>query len=709
MTVHRAGRRPGILTLLALAACGREPKLNLLLVTFDTTRADFLGCYGKTSARTPNLDRLAAEGALFENCMTPVPITTPSHSTMFTGLYPLAHGVRDNGRFRLPAERTTLAEILKAEGYATGAAIGAFPLTRDWGLDQGFDFYDDHITVAAEDERGRRRQGPGIFFDERPAARVNDAILPWLRDHARRRFFAWVHYWDPHQPHVPPPPFSDLYPHDLYQGEIAYADQALGVVLDELKRQGVYDRTVIAMLADHGEGRGEHEEDTHSMLLYNATLHVPFILRIPGEKGGRRVRSRVGTVDLMPTLLEILGLPVPADLQGRSLVAELGRADANPAQAPADQRPYYAETLSPRLSYGWGELRALFVGPHKYIHGPRRELFDVRQDPQELANLAPGAEAERLQNGLQAFVTENASTTASEALADSDAATRERLAALGYISAGGEGPIQIEEKLRDDGDPPQDHIASVSLWSLCKQSLQRQDYLGAREQALRLVEEEPGNAFYRALLATAQLGLGQAEEAAAVAAAGPISSQNDYVYMEVARVLFSNGDHQRALALAKKVAAAQASAPTHFLLGAMLGELGDRAAEEGELAAALAADPKHNAARQRLAVLLAEAGRVAEAEVHLRRLAADTPLDPSAHLNLATLLLKTARQEEARSELRRALDLAPDYWKAHLALLALHLAAGERGEAEAVYSTLAARCRDPRVMAEARQMMERPP
>ena len=187
--------RPGSWTVVALAClaaagCSRRPKYNLLVVTFDTTRADFIGAYGKKSARTPNLDRLAAEGTLFENCMTAVPITLPSRSTMFTGSYPLLHGVRDNGRFTLPPERTTLAEVLKAKGYATGAAIGGFPLTRNWGLAQGFDFYDDHITVAQEDQRGLREQ-QRMFFDERPAPRVNDAILPWLRQNAGHRFFAW--------------------------------------------------------------------------------------------------------------------------------------------------------------------------------------------------------------------------------------------------------------------------------------------------------------------------------------------------------------------------------------------------------------------------------------------------------------------------------------------------------------------------------------
>lgn len=698
----------GRITVLVLAAaalvsaCARHPRYNLLVVTFDTTRADFLGCYGKTSARTPNLDRLAAEGTLFENCLTAVPITLPSHTTMFTGTYPLLHGVRDNGRFKVPPQRTTLAEVLKSHGYATGAAIGAFPLTRNWGINQGFDFYDDHITIGMEDERGHRVPARGMFFDERPAPRVNEAILPWLRDHASQRFFAWIHYWDPHQPHVAPAPFSELYAHDPYQAEIAYADQALGVVLDELRRRGVYDRTIVAMLGDHGEGRGEHDEDTHSMLLYQATLHVPMILRIPGAPAGRRVRARVGTVDLVPTLLELLDLPVPPEVQGRSLVGEMQRLDP----APKDHRAYYAETLSPRLSYGWGELRALFEGRSKYIYGPREELFDLTADPHELQNLVPGAEAERMHHGFEAFLAQSASKASAEAVTDVDRESRDRLAALGYIAGDSDGPARVEEVLRRDGDAPQARVASVSLWSRCKSALQRKDFLSAREQALRLVSREPENAFYRALLATAQLGLGQTDAAATLAEHGPISAQNDYVYVEVARMLFSTGARPRAAALARRIVDTHPSAQAHYLLGEMYAELRDRAAQERELRAALQLDPHHARARQSLAVRLAENGQGAEAEAEFRRLLDDAPLEPAAHLNYATLLLKAERFDDALEHLKRALDLAPDYWKAHLALLALYVQTGDREQAQATLSLLEQRCRDTQLVAEARRLAE---
>ncbi|MCG8457316.1 MAG: sulfatase, partial [Holophagales bacterium] len=320
-------RYPGVLRLAAIAllahsiaGCDGPPPMNVLLVTLDTTRADRLGCYGRENAGTPNLDRLAAEGFLFENAFSTVPITLPSHATMFTGRYPLAHGVRDNGLFSLPESETTLAERLRERGYAAGAAVGCFPLARGFGIEQGFDFFDDHITLNVEDLRGRRVEAKrGVYFDERPSAQVNDALLPWLREHSDRPFFAWLHYWDPHQPHIPPPPFDQVYLHDLYQGEIAFADQSLGTVLRTLEELGVADRTLVVVVADHGEGLGDHREESHSMLAYNSTLRVPMIMRVPGLEGGHRLTRRVGTVDLLPTLLDLLGLEADDSVQGRSL------------------------------------------------------------------------------------------------------------------------------------------------------------------------------------------------------------------------------------------------------------------------------------------------------------------------------------------------------------------------------------------------------
>jgi arylsulfatase A-like enzyme/predicted Zn-dependent protease len=704
--MNRASRLlAAALAAISVAGCSPRRPRSVLWITMDTTRADFLGCYGKKSARTPNLDRLAAEGTLFLDAMTTVPITLPSHSTMFTGTYPLAHGVRDNSMFHLPESRTTLAEVLRERGFATGAAIGGFPLTRRSGIAQGFDFFDDHITIGLEDYKGDRIEGlKPSYFEERPAPRVNDALLPWLRSHARSPFFAWAHYWDPHHPHIPPPPFSDMYRQDLYQGEIAFVDQSLGVLLEALKKAGAYDSTLIVVCADHGEGRGEHHEETHSMLTYNSTLHVPLILRVPGEPAGRRVQARVGTVDVMPTILEFLGIKAPPGLQGRSLVPLMRSRD----DGRREEASYYAETLSPRLSYGWGELRVLFEGPYKYVYGPRPEMFDLSRDPAEEHDLSKErpAETQRMEKILSAFLSKNASQTAGEAVREADDVTRERLAALGYLSPSGESPSATREELRSDGEAPQDRVEDVNLWTTVKERITEGDYLTAKEMGIDLVARDPQNGFYRGMLAMAYLGLGQDEAAAKVAeAGGKVVAANESVYQEVVRRLFNTGRRDRAMALAARIAAERPSAAAQYLIAEMRGRQGEREAMAEALREALRLDPKHASARMTLAIHLAENGDNAGAEREFKTLLADNPRHAPGHLNFGTFLLKNGRHDEGAAEIRRAVALAPTYWKAQLALLAALVDQGATAEAETVFRTLQEGCRDAATLDQARELM----
>jgi arylsulfatase A-like enzyme/Tfp pilus assembly protein PilF len=689
----------------ALTACSPRRPANVLFVTFDTTRADFIGCYGKTSARTPNLDKLAAEGTLFENAMTAIPITLPSHSTMMTGTYPIVHGVRDNTLFHLPASRTTLAEILKSRGFATGAAIGGFPLVKASGINQGFDFFDDHITIGMEDFKGEPVERPRtMYFDERPAPRVNDAILPWLKAHDRRPFFAWVHYWDPHHPHIPPPPFSELYPQDLYQGEIAYADQSLGALIEELKARGVYDRTLVVVSGDHGEGRGEHNEESHSMLAYNATLHVPLIFRIPGEPAGRRIRTRVGTVDILPTILDFLGVPPPAIVQGRSLRPVMNR----PNPPATDGTAYYAETLSPRLSYGWGEIRVLFDGAMKYIHGPRSELYDVLQDPNELHNLVHErpTEQQQLEHVLATFLAQHSGAGLSDAIQDTDPSARERLAALGYVSAGGSAPSSIREELRSDGIPPQDRIRDINQWTQVKEDLTRGDFLTAKEIGQDLVASSPDNAFYSGMLAMAYMGLDQLEAAARlVESPHSIGSGNDGQYLEIARRVFVTGQTDRGLGLAKKVLAAHPTATAYWVLAEMYRQLQDGEAKTAAYREAVKLDATFFRARLALAIDLAERGEDLEAEREFRSLLDGQPRLSSAHLNYGTLLLHMGRVDEGMAQIRRAIEIDPAYWKAHLALLAAHVDRQETAEAEREFHAIQEGCQDAAIVEHARELM----
>ncbi|MEM8962284.1 MAG: sulfatase-like hydrolase/transferase [Acidobacteriota bacterium] len=575
---------------LALTACTQpQPRWNVLLVTFDTTRADHIGCYGRESARTPTLDQIAAEGVRFDQAMSAVPVTFPSHSTIHTGLYPPNHGVRDNGLFNLPPEVVTLAEIMRDAGYRTGAAVGAFPLAQQFGINQGFEIYDDKFLPGPGDEI---EPGHSLFFEERKADQVNAALFPWLEEVKDEPFFAWLHYFDPHQPLDPPSPYDQIFRHNPYDGEIAFADQSLGSVRRQLEEWGVWDRTLVVVVGDHGEGLGEHGEDTHSMLVYNSTLRVPFLMRLPDgfdAPTGRVVTQRVGTVDVTPTIVDIVGVAPGVDFQGRSLVDAIRDDDASDARGL-----YYAETLAPRLSQGFGELRAIFEGPNKYIHGPRPELYDLAVDPKELDDLVDTRVelATEQESDLQTLVERLAQNAAANAAQAADDETRRKLEALGYISAGGADPSSIVETLSREGVAPQDRVRDNSLMSLTKQRLQENDPLAARDLARQLIERAPDNLYYTSLLALALIGLGDIDEAAAVAEEHMgLATVNEGAFLEVVRLLFFD-DPDRAMTLLESELAERETARGRYLLGEMFQELGrpDNALVELERAVELDSD-----------------------------------------------------------------------------------------------------------------------
>ena len=678
--------------LLCLAAGCRQPaQWNVLLVTFDTTRADFLGPYGRASAHTPALDRLAARGIVFERCYSAAPLTMPSHATIMTGTYPPRHGVRDNSLFALPDEASTLAEILSAEGYRTGAAVGSFVLDGQFGIGQGFDYFNDEVGQTYEDFRGRRVvEKEGLFFDERPASHVNEAILPWLRDEPGRPFLAWIHYWDPHEPHIPPAPYRYQFANDLYAGEIANADAAFGRVLDELEALGALETTVIVMTADHGEGRGQHEERTHATLCYDATLHVPLIVSVPGRPGGRRVASAVGTVDILPTILELLGLPAPAGVQGRSLVPELTGA---PSRA---RTSYYAETLAPAIDFGLGELRAWRRGPYKYIHGPRPELFDVDADPEELHDLvADEAElAADLEQQLADFLAAEPGELAVKATHAADEATLLRLEALGYLTGAGVAPESLAEVLREGGKPPQDWVGDLGRFSGLKKALAENDFPQARELALLLLADDPGNEHYTAMLATAELGLGNQDEALRLIDEVDVPPRGLTRLYHGLAVRLAAEDEERALGLVDKVLAYEPTAAGHLLRSELLSRLGRGDAARAALEDALAADPGHVPARLDLAVALAGRGEPGRAESEFRTALEHNPLYPRSHFNYGKLLVDGGRFAEAESRFARAIELDRTYCKAYLGLITAQMARERLPAALATFDELQVACPD---------------
>ena len=355
------------------------PPSNLLLITLDTVRADRLGAYGAAGAATPALDGMARAGVRFEQAIAAAPLTLPSHATILTGLPPTRHGLRHNGAGRLADPIDTLAERLRAAGYDTAAFVGAFVLDRRFGLDQGFALYDDEIPRGAT--------APHLEA-ERPASAVVERALGWLAEREGRPFFAWVHLYDPHAPYAPPEPFRSRFPAQPYEGEIAAVDAQVGRLLAEIESRGWSDRTLVAVAGDHGESLGEHGEATHGLLLYEATLRVPLLLRGAGLPAGGVVRAPVGLTDLGPTLAGLLGRDMAPPQGGRDLSADL-RAGREPA--PAD---LYSETEYPR-SFGWAALAALRRGGWKLIAGPRPELYDLSLDPDEARDRSASGAAHR--------------------------------------------------------------------------------------------------------------------------------------------------------------------------------------------------------------------------------------------------------------------------------------------------------------------------
>jgi arylsulfatase A-like enzyme/Flp pilus assembly protein TadD len=366
--------RLALLLLLMTGLCGAAAPPNIFLITIDTLRADHVHCYGYNQIQTPALDDLAKSGVRFAQAFTPSPLTNSSHTSILTGLLPSVHGVTDFG-IPLDDSHATMAELLKTKGYHTAAFIGAVVLdskTLAPGLDRGFDFYDNFPSNVQTKTHWDRLERRGEVVVKHAEA--------WLTAHPAGPRFAWVHLYDPHDPYEPPPPYSETYKDRPYDGEIAYADSALANFISYLKAHGAYDNSLIIVVGDHGEGLGEHNEDTHGIFLYDSTTHVPLILKSPaGKNAGRVIDEQIGTLDILPTVMEYAGIPKPEPLGGASLIPVVDGSQKT-------NRPAVAETDYP-LRFGWASLRSVRTPENKFIEAPRPELYDLRVDAGEQKNL----------------------------------------------------------------------------------------------------------------------------------------------------------------------------------------------------------------------------------------------------------------------------------------------------------------------------------
>ncbi|HVT61299.1 MAG TPA: sulfatase-like hydrolase/transferase [Thermoanaerobaculia bacterium] len=713
-------------------------RLNLVLVTIDTLRADHVGCYGAAAAETPALDALAAAGIRFAHASSPVPLTLPAHASILSGLLPPHHGVRQNGAGALPAATPTLATRLAAAGYRTGAFVAAFVLDHRFGLQAGFETYDDEVA--------RDPRASWVLEARRPADQVVDRALAWLaKDDGRRPFFLWVHLYDAHAPYDPPSPQRERHRGSPYDGAIAFADQQLGRLLAEIDRHSGRERTVVAAAADHGESLGEHGELTHGLLLYEPALAVPMLLRAPGLPS-RVIATPAGLVDLAPTLAGLLGQPLPAARPGTADGRDLSGALRAGAEPPAAD--LYAETRYPEI-FGWTPLTAVRRRDLKYIAAaPALELYDLARDPHETANLAaigaagaPGAagspappappapvvaagpirataaaaaaggDDRRLHDFAQLLATiesiEAASAGAPGVATPApapDAETRARLASLGYVaavapggarsgiipgSAAGAGPNGAARA----GAPSRERLDSRRQVELFQRFERSHDELvgGHGERAIAdlaaLVAADPHNPVFRAKLAQTLRERGQLEraiplyrQAAADAAADPEAWYN------LASALQEAGRMREARTAIERALRLDPGRPeAHNTLGIvyLAEKQPERARQEFERAAA--ADPRNAHAWNNLGNVLRALGRPEESARAYRRAVETAPSYAEPWNGLGTLEVERDRPAAALPYFDRALALAPGYLEVRLNRAIACQLAGDTAAAEAAY------------------------
>jgi arylsulfatase A-like enzyme/thioredoxin-like negative regulator of GroEL len=652
----------------------------VILISIDTLRADRLAVYGYTAGRTSHLSTLARESVVFDRAYAHAPQTLPSHTSIFTGQLPFEHKVRDNLGFTLASNATTLASLFRAAGYKTAGFVSAFVLRRETGIDQGFDIYDATFPAMAADRSPAQVQRAGL--DTLAAA------TKWLNTVSSDRFFLFFHVYEPHKPYRPPDRFRDLQPYD---GEVAFADEIVGALLDELKRHDWYNGATIVVLSDHGEGLGDHVEEEHGLFLYDEVVHVPLIIKLPqGRSAGRRVHEPVQHIDLLPTLAGLFSLPVPRGIRGR----DLGVALFN--RGPLAPQGIYAEALYPRYHFGWSELVSLTDERYRFIEAPRPELYDLERDPRERTNLvSERAQAAAALRSALTSLSAGRQIDSPSAVSDED---RQRLAALGYVgtqsaAATGRSGQRADPKdkapllrtyrqaIEQIGDGHLDEGAQLlrqildedpemtDVWSQYASTLGRLGhYQQAFEAYARVIRLQPDEANGPLGAASMLLALNRLDEARAHAElavrSAPSQAHQALALIAVARgrpdealreadlaaqvdpglpmrvfisgtIAYNNQDYDGALRFlleAQRGYASRSAQPRdlHFMIGDALARLERYQDAEPQLREEIRLYPMHVRARASLAMLYQSMGRTADAERVLTALARDVPSPDAA-------------------------------------------------------------------------------
>jgi tetratricopeptide (TPR) repeat protein len=614
--------------------------LNVLLVTLDTTRADRLGYAGYARAKTPNLDYLATNGVRFTNAYSQVPLTTPSHCSILTGTYPLFHRVRNNGTYVLPAELTTLAERLKEKGLKTAAFVASFTVDSRLGLDQGFDLYDDNFVAD---------QTFKTLNSERKAEAVSSAFARWLDGFKSEQFFAWVHFFDPHFPYTPPSPFHEEFADTPYDGEVAYMDQHVGKIIDKLREKNLLGSTLVVLAGDHGEAFGEKGEVGHGIFLYEPTLRVPLIFYAQGHLPSKVViEPRVRLIDIMPTVLEMLGLPLSPDIQGTSLLPHIQR------KKRADL-PSYIETYFPRENYGWSELQGFIEGDWKYIRAPKQELYNLRQDPGEAHNAIaqePKIFAEKTKKFQESVAA--AASPLKEEKRKLTAEERERLRSLGYVAFAEGGP---KENLAD----PKDMVADLKLMN----EAESLEVAGKLEEAAgiykKILAQQPENPSSYINLALVQGKMKRFEDAISTLQDGlqkipgseMLLTRLGHTYMVVGRL-------KKALDTMNAVLVINPQNFDALLASGWATDLmGQNEEARGFYEKALQIEPENKFLRKNYALNLAQGGRLREAIGLYEKIKADYPDDYEIYQDLGIAYGYAGDLSAAIDSLKKAVELHP--------------------------------------------------
>jgi arylsulfatase A-like enzyme/Flp pilus assembly protein TadD len=618
----------------------RDGRLNILLVTLDTTRADRLGCYGYGRARTPNLDGLAQAGVRFENAYSQVPLTTPSHCSILTGTYPLYHQVHNNGSYALPGQVTTLAEVLKGQGFQTAAFVGSFTVDSRLGLDQGFDVYDDRFI---ENEAFKPLNA------ERKAEKVYAAFRSWLERSEERPFFCWVHFYDPHIPYDPPAPYSIDFADSPYDGEIAYMDHFVGQITAVLREKQRLEKTLIVLAGDHGEAFGEKVETGHGVFLYDGTLRVPLIISAEGHlPKGAVIRPRVRLIDIFPSVLDMLGFPTPKEVQGTSLLPYISGRERRSLDS-------YLETYFPRENYGWSELIGLIEGDWKYIQSPKSELYDLKMDPQENDNAIgrEGSLALALRKRLEETITRSSSGFAS-AMRELTSEEREQLRSLGYAD-------------RTEGAPsgplpdPKDMVEELRISQRAETLELEGNIAEAAKVYAQILERDPGAPVNYVNLALVQAKMNQFDEAIrtlqqgieAIPGSLTLLSRQAHTFMVMGR-LQKSLDAWRAVLVID-------SAYFDALLasGWILDLMGKKEEARGFLEKAQAVEPENKFLRKTYALNLATSGNLKEGIAVYERLKQDFPADPEVLEDLGIAYGYAGEINKAIEVLKEAVNIRP--------------------------------------------------